>query len=186
VEQYSSFDSGLDSSLSKDKLLTDAKIDFTNNTCIGGQTGAVDPSYKRDLSPLTCVGGDLTMCTKDGISGGSWGDSTKPSPALLQYKITPISELLGDFDPSIKSSLEAAAEQCVGEGQRQWGDYYNAFLNCKPPFDYTKDPTHCPAPPTPAPPTPAPCLAKAAACEPGREPCCAGMQCKGIKTRRCG
>jgi hypothetical protein len=100
------------------------------------------------------------MCTKEGISGGSWGNSTKTKPALLEYKTTPISELLGDYDSSIKSSLEAAADQYVGEGQRQWEDYYNAFLNCKPPFDYTKDPTHCAAPPAPAPPTPAPCLAK--------------------------
>jgi hypothetical protein len=97
---------------------------------------------------------------KEGISCGSWGDSTKTSPALLEYKITTISELLGDCDSSIKSSLEAAADQYVGEGQRQWGDYYNAFLNCKPPFDYTKDPTHCAAPPAPAPPTPTPYVAK--------------------------
>jgi hypothetical protein len=180
VEEYSSFDSGLDSSLSKDKRLSDAKIDFTNNTGIGGQTGAVDPSYKRDLSPLTCVGGDPTRCTKEGISGGSWGESTKTSPALLQYEITPISELLGDYDSSITSSLEAAAEQYVDEGQRKWEDYYNAFLNCKPPFDYAKDPTHCPAPPTPAP-TPVPCLAKGAHCTPGSgEPCCAGTQCTGL------
>jgi hypothetical protein len=68
-----------------------------------------------------------TKCTKKGISGGSWGDSTKTSLALLQYKITPISELLGDYDSSIKLSLEAAAEQYVGEGQRQWKDYYNAY-----------------------------------------------------------
>jgi hypothetical protein len=85
------------------------------------------------------------MCTKEAISGGSWGDSTsKTSPALLdsEYKITPISELLGDYDSSIKSSLEAAAEQYVGEGQRQWEDYYNAFLNCKPPFDYIHQGPH--------------------------------------------
>jgi hypothetical protein len=167
VEQYSSFDSILDSSLSKDKLLTDAKIDFTHDTGIGGQTGAVDPSYKRELSLLTCVGGDPTMCTKKGISGGSWGDSTKTSPALLQYKIIPISELLGDYDPSIKSSLEAAAEQYVREGQRQWKNYYNAFLNCKPPFHYTKDPTHCPVP----------CLAKGASCPVSDELCCPGLTC---------
>jgi hypothetical protein len=153
VEQYSSFDSGLDSSLSKDQLVKDAKIDFTTSTGIGGQTGPLDKNYTRDLSPPTCVGGDPSKCTKDGISGGSWGDSTKSAPALLQYKIVPISELLGEYDLSIKSSLEAAAEQYVGEGQRQWQDYYSAYLSCQPPFDYTKDPLHCPFHPTP-PPTP--------------------------------
>ena len=40
VEQYSSFDSGLEDTLGKDKLIKDAQIDFTTSTSIGGQTGA--------------------------------------------------------------------------------------------------------------------------------------------------
>lgn len=89
----------------------------------------------------------------------------------------------------------AAAEQHVGEGQRQWEDYCNAFLNCKFPFDCTKDPTHCPAPPTPALclPGPAPncsnCPSDTRFCggdgkchtryQQGGEPCCAGLEVPG-------
>jgi hypothetical protein len=144
VEQYSSFDEALGTTLGEDTLLKDAKIDFTTATGIGGHTGTLDPSYTPDLSPLTCIGGDPEKCTKDGIAGGSWGDSTKTAPRLLQYKIVPLSELLvGQNETSIKKSLEAAAEQYVAEGQRQWQDYYNAYISCQPPFKWPNDPHHC-------------------------------------------
>jgi hypothetical protein len=157
-------------------VIQGAKIDFANSTGIGGQSGTLDPSYKRNISPLACVGGDPSKCTKAGIVGGSWGDSTKASPALLQYSPVPISELLGDHDLSIRTSLEVATEQYVQEGQRRWDSCYSAHLHCKRPFDYKNDPTHCRAPPTPAPtpvpPTPAPCLPPGHACIAGFEKCC--------------
>jgi hypothetical protein len=175
VEQYSSFDKVLETQLGKDALLRDAKIDFNNATGVGGQTGAVDKKYIRQLNPITCVGGDNPLCTKSGISAGTWGSSTEALPALLQYKIVPLVELLSDYDPGIKKSLEAGAEQYVAEGQKRWQDYYSKYLRCEPPFKYPNDPEHCKVPPTPAPTLPC--------CSKSMKTCCCQTSCGGICTR---
>jgi hypothetical protein len=155
VEQYSSFDSVLETNLGKDKLKTDAQIDFSNATGLIGPTGPLDPSYKRSVGPLNCVGGNLLDCNKKGIDDGAWAQSTTKSPALLLYEVTPLTELLDGYDPAIKASLEKGAEIYVELQQLVWKEYYTAYTQCKPPFAYPDDPTHCPAPPTPKP-TPAP------------------------------
>jgi hypothetical protein len=123
VELYSSWGTPLlEEGFDKQKLQTNAEIDFTTTTGLGGHTGTTDPMYRNDtaLNPLTCVGGDPSKCNHDAISSGAWADSTQTAAALLTYKVVPLSEFLdATKDAAIKQSLETAAEQYVAEMQKQ-------------------------------------------------------------------
>jgi hypothetical protein len=184
VEQYSFFDSGLETTLGKDLLVGEAQIDFTRATGIGSHSGTIDPRYKR-VSKLVCFGGDPTKCNKASLAGSTttgWEFSLSKNPTLLQHEVIPISELLHSYDPSIKSSLETAAEIYVAAQDQLWDSIYSNYTSCRSPFNYANDPTNCPEPPTPAPPTPAPCLACKSPCGTAitKQVCCPGFNCQGF------
>jgi hypothetical protein len=104
VEEYSRWKTAFfdNQAITKEWLVKNAEVDFTQTTGLGGHTGTVDPAYQqaRLLSPVACVGGDVSKCFN-----AQWKASVAQAPALLRYKVLPIAEMLGAEDQDIKKSV---------------------------------------------------------------------------------
>jgi hypothetical protein len=115
IEGYSVWDAHLATTAEGEKKLeTDAEADFTAATGLPGTTGTHDPNVKNNA--LVCVGGSNATCTKADISpgaSGAYAKSIDTSHKLLQYKLLPISELLDNFDGTIKLALEQATQYYI-------------------------------------------------------------------------
>lgn len=116
VELYSTY---TDKGMTTDQLTTDAQIDFSTLTGWESKSGSHDPKITNQ--PLKCLGGDNTLCNKAGISGGSWGGSTRTSPVLLEYQYVPLDQFIiePDFTADQKEAISQAKQSYIAEKQQQ-------------------------------------------------------------------
>ena len=142
VEQYSEWDATLATTAEgKNKLAADAGADLAAATGLPGATTPHDPKVTNE--PLVCVGGSKSTCNKAGIGAGvsgAYANSIDTSHKLLQYKLLPTSELLDNFDTTIKLALEQATQYYIQERQQEWSKYYSKYQQCVAPFNCP----HCP------------------------------------------
>jgi hypothetical protein len=125
LEQRTSWGSPLSTmGFDPDKLISQAQIDFTASTGLGGWVGSLDPTYQnnRQVNPPTCAGGDPSSCQ----NATKWERSIAIDPTLLAYDTYPLSALM--TDPSLQSLLEQAASAYLAEKQAEWDN-----LNKCPP-----------------------------------------------------
>ena len=130
VEQYSSWKSWLTNSqmggFTAESLAKNAQIDLSAKTGLPGPSTAHDAGYagNTQVGALECLGGDASVSCD--TSFAKWAATIPMSPVLIDYELSPISDLI--TDPDVKASLEVAAKAYVQEQQAAWA----ALSKCPP------------------------------------------------------
>lgn len=131
VEQRSRWKTPLGHTMNKSSLLTNAQIDFTKSTGLGGHSGTINPTYAANRvvdsgnssGGYYCYGGEASMCKKGSTS--HWQATLTAHPAMLDYTTVPLTKLLAASphtasDPTLGVAMEAAVRGYIHTKTSAW------------------------------------------------------------------